>query len=79
MHPLFAPAELTPADSEDLDQRETPETKGTTSTFLLMWTLTERGSGHKRRQLQRLGFAFFVFGLFNNGELLSQIQTLEIF
>ena len=44
-----------------------------------MRTLTERDSGDKRRLLQQLGFAFFVFGLFNNGELLSQIQTLEIF
>ena len=49
----------------------------TTSTFLLMRMLTERDLGHKRRLLQKLGFAFFLFGLFNNGELL-QIQNLQI-
>ena len=43
----------------------------TTSTFLLMRTVTEWDLGHKRRLLQKLGFAFFLFGLINNGELLS--------
>lgn len=69
MHPIFAPAELTPPDSEDLDHHGTR-----TSTYYLYVSADEdaheRDLEHKRRLLHKLGFAFFLFGLINNGDLL---------
>ena len=35
MHPIFAPAELTPLDSEDLDQHDTQEIKERTGMYYL--------------------------------------------
>ena len=43
----------------------------TTSTSLLMRMFIQRDLGHRRRLLQKLGFSFFLFGLINNGELLT--------
>ena len=48
------------------------------STFILpvLRRLTEGDLEHKRMLLKKLGFAFFLFGLINNGELLTNLNFI---
>jgi len=82
MHPIFAPVEVTSPDLEDLDHHEILETKERTSAYYPYVSPNkdthERDLERKRRLLRKLGFSFFLFGLINNGEFLTN-NTLDIF
>jgi len=82
----FAPPELTisyPDSREDFDRHETLESKKRSSEYYSYVSVNdseahERDLEHERRLLHKLGFSFFLFGLINNGELLTNTKLYKL-